>query len=372
MILPMNQLFQRATSPNQAIGFCAGAYGVINTAGERRIGYIGQHSRFQGDPLVLTGDHSLFDVASVTKSVVALLTFYCISHGHLRLEHKVRNFIPGLQPTTSTEPTIRDLLSYAARIHLDQLEKPYTQNDAAELRQLLCNAPVTVGHTLHYSNYAPILLTMILEQVSSWTLQMMVQEIFCNIVGMKNATFDPPHSIDHTVATEIDPLTEGPLCGTVHDEFTRASGLLGAAGLFCTCDDLLRIGQLVLNRGDNDGRQIINESYIDMMAINQFETGSKFGLGFGIWDEFASGFDPMEDAVREIGADFSKGAIFKNGFGSATIAIFPKLDKAIVLQTNCTHLKRHANSQWINKFRYAAIMGALTGQFPEEVETLWH
>lgn len=362
-------LFAQATIPSRPFGFSAGAYGTINRAGDYFAGYVGQHSRFAGDPVVQTSAGSLFDVASVTKSVVALIAFYCMSHGHLRLESRVRDFIPGLRPTTSTEPTILDLLTYRARIHLDQLEKPYTAHGPDELFRLLSEAPVTVGNTLHYSNYPPILLGMILESASSWPLKRMAQEILFDMLGM-SATFDPPKSLDRVVATEIDAATGRPLCGTVHDEFTRASRLLGGAGLFCACEDLLLIGELILNRGSHKGRQLIHERYINMCGENQFATGSEFGIGFGIWREFASGFDSMEDAVREIGPNYADGAIFKNGFGSATLAVFPMIDRAVAIMTNYIHPMRQ-NSQWINRFRYAAIMGALTGRFPSDARLLW-
>ncbi len=363
-------LFVQAAIRSWPIGFSAGAHGTIDHDGNYFADYAGKHSKFEGHHEVPTSARSLFDVASVTKSVVALLAFYCISHGDLRLDHKVRDLIPGLRSKTSVDPTILDLLTYRVRFHLDHLTKPYTAHGPDELARLIATAQVTVGDTLSYGNYQAIMLADILRRVSTWDIRRLAREVLFDPLGM-SATFDPPQSIDDVVATEIDQATGLPLCGVPHDELTRASGLLGASGLFCTCGDLLRIGEFILNKGSHQGSQIIHERFVHMMGVNQFATGPRFGVGFGIWDEFASGFDPMTEAVQEIGADYSEGAIFKNGFGSATLAVFPAIDRAVAVMTNCAHPRRPPDSRWINTFRYAAIMHALTGQLPSDAKDLW-
>lgn len=363
-------LFAQATIPSRPIGFSAGAHGTIGKDGNYFAEYAGKHSRFEGHPEIRTGPASLFDGASVTKSVVALLAFYVMSHGGLKLTDRVRDFIPGLRPATSDDPTILDLLTYRVRFHLDHLRKPYTDRSSENLVREVSAAQVTVGDRFSYGNYQPIVLCRILEIISGWDFRRLAREALFEPLGM-SATFDPPKSVESVVATEIDDATGQPLCGVPLDELTRASGLLGAAGIFCTCADLLRIGELILNMGSHNGQQIIHEKYIRMMSQDQFESGPRFGIGFGIWKEFASNFDPMTEAVREIGADYAEGAIFKSGFGSSMLAVFPAIERAVAILFNCAHPRRHANSDWANRFRYAAIMQALTGELPSDAKLLW-
>ncbi len=349
--------------------FSAGAFGIVK-GDSVFTRYFGRHSSLPGDPVVSTHENSLFDVASVTKSLpVALLVFWAVHEGLLTLETPIRQFFPGLQPTDSTEPTVLDLLTYRMRLHRDELKKPYKFAPGEALHKII-TSHVTVGGELHYGNYQPILLAQILEEVTGMSLVDLTQKVLFAPLWV-NATFNPPQYIDKVVATEIGDSGR-PLYGIVHDELTRNNDLLGAAGLFATCTDLLRLLRFILNKGAIGSQQIIAERFFDLMGQNQFQTGLEFGVGFGIWPEFASGYDPMTRVMESIHPRYSAGAIFKNGFTGVQVAAFPVLDTAVVSLTNYVHPKRTGNSQWINRFRYAVAMSLLSGECPSDAKLLWN
>lgn len=363
-------LFTQSCIPRKL--FSAGAFGIIQGNGcfDR---YVGSHSSRPTDPSVPTTADSLFDVASVTKSVVGLMTLWAVSEGLLSLDDAVLKFFPNIRVLDGPVPQVRDLMSYAVRLHLDSLQKPYTEHPAWFYGPTLRRACMTAGSTLHYGNYQPILLALILEKLTGKTFADLVSEVLFVPLGMSGATFDPPKSLESVVATEVegDIASGSLLCGTVHDEFTRASGLPGASGLFATCRDLLCLLRFILDKGAHEGRQIIREDLIGLIGENQFATGPKFGLGFGIWDEFAAGYDSMSETMADIDPRYSEGAVFKNGFTGCQVCLFPRLDMGVVTLTNHVHPKRRNNSQWINRFRYACVMMLLSGSFPKDTRLLW-
>ncbi len=352
--------------------FSAGAFGIIKGDGcfDK---YVGSHSSRPIDLSIPTTADSLFDVASVTKSVVGLMTLWAVSEGLLSLDDAVHKFLPDITIVGGLPPTVRDLMSYAVRLHLDFLKKPYTGNPGFFYGPTLRCAHMTAGSTLHYGNYQPILLALILEKLTGKTFADLVSEVLFVPIGMSGATFDPPKSLERVVATEVegDIASGSLLCGTVHDEFTRASGLPGASGLFATCRDLLCLLRFILDKGAHEGKQIIREDLIDLIGENQFASGPKFGLGFGIWDEFAAGYDSMSETMADIDPRYSEGAVFKNGFTGCQVCLFPRLDTGVVTLTNHVHPKRRNNSQWINRFRYASVMTLLSGSFPKDTRLLW-
>jgi serine-type D-Ala-D-Ala carboxypeptidase len=359
-------LFVQACMPRQF--FSAGSLGILN-GDEIYMRHFGVHSRLPGDPKIETGDLSMYDVASVTKSVVALIVLWAVTQGFLKLDDPVRRYVPLIKVSHGREPVVRDLLTYAARFQLDNWEKPYTGMSLQDMVSGLMSADILVGNMTHYSNYPPIVLAVILESVTGKKLPDLCREVLFKPLGIF-PTFDPPQSLGHVVATEAIGGVSYP--GIVHDELTRAIGMVGAAGLFATCEDLLHIARFILDRGAVDGNQIIDPELIEQMGTNHFDQGPRFGLGWGIWDEFASGYDPMTETVSAMGLQgYNAGAIFKNGFSGCHIAIFPKIDTAVAVMTNRVHPDRSTSGLWINRFRYSVVMAALTGFLPLGTDILW-
>lgn len=359
-------LFAQACIPRAF--FSAGSMGVVNGNG-MFIRHFGTHSRMPSDPTIETNDLSLYDIASVTKSIVALVVLWAVTHRYLRLDDLVKKYLPSIKVAHGSEPTIKDLLTYAACFHLQHWNKPYTGMSPEEMRDGLMSADVLVGNMTHYANYPPVVLGIILEKVTGQSLPELCQEVLFEPLGIF-PTFKPPMKIEHVVATRVHCGATAP--GIVHDEFTFQSGLFGAAGLYATCEDLLRIGRLILGHGFDGSKQLISRSLIDAMCTNQFDHGPKFGLGWGLWDQFATGYDPSEGAVIEAGLQgFSKGAIMKNGYTGCQLAIFPKINTATVILTNRVHPADQTSHLWINQFRYSCVMTLLTGVMPAGTSGLW-
>lgn len=328
----------------------------------------GSHA-FNGEgSMVSVTEESLFDLASITKSVVSAIILILISKGKLALESLVADYLP-IQVLHGKQPTIRDLLTYAAVFQLNHWQKPYDSIPPALAREELNHATVTVGNMMRYSNYPPIALVRIAEVITDRLIEDLAKEVLFDPLGMTRATFTPRHDIHEVVATEIPVGGSEPLVGVVHDELTRNTLLpCGAAGLFGTVNDLLVFCRFLLNQGHDGASQLINRSLISQLGENRFTEGPRFGLGFGLWDEFSSGFGNVPRPLRD---SDGRGAFFKNGFTGTHISVFPALDTAVVLLTNVVHERRNQSPLWINRFRHSVVTHALTGQFPHGTEMLW-
>lgn len=322
-----------------------------------------------GYSVIGTHNGSRFDIASITKSIpVAMLTLWAVTQGLITLETNVLDFFPDMNCNTSDNPTIRDLLAYRAWLENAKLEKPYDKYSYEELYAALTKANISVTRSqFHYGNQAPMLLGFILEKITSRSLDQLAQEVLFGPMGMSDTTFWPEIGQGTRYV-----YTENDMPGIVHDEITRAIGRpAGASGVFSTSSDLLRPLRLLLSRGGRGSGQFIREDLVSEIGVNQLKSGTKFGLGFGVWEQFSLGFEDMPKSVRKYVEEKTRGAYFKLGYTGTMCAVFPELDTAIVILTNAVHPKREGSSLKINQLRYILCMLLLTGEFPEGAASWW-
>ncbi len=322
-----------------------------------------------GYPHVATHNGSRFDIASITKSIpVALLTLWAVTEGLLTLDTPVLKFFPDMKCNTFESPTIHDLLAYRAWLETAWLQKPYSQFSPSELYKALTKTNISLTRSqFHYGNQAPMLLGFILEQVTKMCLEELAQHVLFDLLGMKDTTFWPEAGDDKNYV-----YTEGDKPGVVHDEITRAIARpSGASGVFSTSSDLLLPLRLLLNKGAWEGKQLIREDLIAQIGVNQLGSGTMFGLGFGVWEQFLKGFEEMPKSVRKYVEEKTRGAYFKLGYTGTMCAVFPELDTGIVILTNTVHPTREGSSLKINQLRYILCMLLLTNEFPLGADGWW-
>lgn len=339
--------------------------GQINAKGEYYVRYFGTHAHPDIIPNdVKTNTSSLFDTASITKAVLTLLVLWAVTRKLVSLDTDMTTFIPGLKVVGKVRPTVLHFLTYGAKTHLEHvLKSPYAEFCSESLRVKLFTSKVEVCD-FRYGNHTPIMLGMMLQQITEKPLDTLAEEVLFKPLGMMNTTFRPQvGDISKVVATENG------LCGIVHDEITRKLGFpSGAAGVFASCEDLLRLMRLTLTEGSVEGHQIVDPELISQLGINQMSGDIMFGLGFGLWDQFRKGYDVMEESMSE---GYSDGAFFKGGFTGTQVSVFPKLGVANVILTNHVHPVRPTDSNdWINRFRYCANMSMLCGECPADAVSL--
>lgn len=99
--------------------------------------------------------------------------------------------------------------------------------------------------------------------------------------------------------------------------------------------DMIKIGQLILNRGEYDGRRIVSSQWIDQIITLKISTNNVLpftdGYGYCWWTGQSS-----------IG-NYS----FANGYGGQFIVVVPKLNLVVVTTNKWSGIESStANDQW--------------------------
>jgi len=106
------------------------------------------------------------------------------------------------------------------------------------------------------------------------------------------------------------------------------------AGFRMSARDLAKFGQLYLNKGEWNGRQIIPPSWVERITGDYVLTGKK-GLGSAhsyLW------WVPVDRKSREMG--IPEGTYFGWGFGSQNVFVIPAWDTVIVHQFDTQQIKQ--------------------------------
>jgi CubicO group peptidase (beta-lactamase class C family) len=183
---------------------------------------------------------SVFRIASMTKSFVALAVLRLRDEGRLRLDDPAENYLPELKkaphpPSDAPPITIRQLLSHSAGLPEDNPwgDRQMGRTDA-ELSALVSrgvsfsNAP---GVSYEYSNLGYALLGRIVTRVSGQPVQAYISEKILRPLGMSHTTWDyqqvPATLLAHgyAVAAAAGPGAEEPLLPK-GESFAALGGLL--------------------------------------------------------------------------------------------------------------------------------------------------
>lgn len=177
-----------------------------------------------------------FESMSITKSMINLAIGTLIDSGKLEtINTPIYHYYPEWDIPKKREITIRHLMNHTSGLDLFQsVEQAYLVPDFIE-----CALEAKVIHELDehfaYNNRAVNLLSGVVEKITHMRLDEYVQEVL----------FDP-----------MD----------IHDTYWNldfAGHSMGMCGLEISAKSLTKIGQLILNRGRWDGKQLLSDSWIE-------------------------------------------------------------------------------------------------------------
>jgi len=240
---------------------------------------------------------TIFDVASVTKSVVtSSLALWLISKGKLSLESRVVNFVPDLAIPDAATITIWHLLSFGVSFDLTLSELARSGLGAAQLRRAILTAPsrFNPGENYAYINSTSIVLGWVIEAVTSQKLDELFEEVFAKELTMKDTFFAAStvtqEKFERIAPTEI--RAGQTIQGQVHDEsaatFQAAEQAIGSAGLFSTASDLLAFLEMVIDEYSGRSQQFFKSQQLQQIADDQLpdhhhQVGLGWELNRGIW-----------------------------------------------------------------------------------------
>lgn len=244
----------------------------------------------------------LFWIASMSKPITAVCIGILKDEGKLSFDDEVSKFIPEFKLSTpATQPsrpmTLRTLLTHTSGLgELNAREPHLTLQETATL---IAKTPrkFAPGDAWSYSTAGIDTLGRIVEIVSGMPFDQFLQKRVFDPIGMKNTTFwiGPDDQQRFVVpyrwnaqTSHLEPTTIVYMYGTAITDRQRPP--LGGAGLFSTAEDICRFYQMMLRKGEFDGKRILSPETVKEMTSKQTgnltaRPGMPWGLGFCIVED---------------------------------------------------------------------------------------
>ncbi len=186
-----------------------------------------------------------FPIASMTKTLTALLTLQLVEKGQLKLEDKVARYVAGL-PADCQKITILDLLTHYSGLKNEPIQayaRPYSP------AEFIKNFVTVKGGQLpafNYNNLDYILLTQVLEALSKKTYQQLLQDTIFKPLDMLDSGLMAEDAVVPNLAYGYHNYSFGagknnqPL---KNDLPIYLSNYAGAGAVYSTTDDLYKLIQ---------------------------------------------------------------------------------------------------------------------------------
>jgi CubicO group peptidase (beta-lactamase class C family) len=247
------------------------------------------------------------DMRSVSKSVVSLLVGIAIDRELIKsADEPVVKFFPdysALKTAGWDNITLRHLLTMSSGIQWDenrpwkdpQNDEPHLGNEADPFRYVLSKPIAAPPDTVwNYNGGGTDLLGNIIERVSGKSLEAFAREALFTPLGISDWEW-MKYRNEHVAA---------------------------AAGLRLRPRDAAKIGQLVLNKGDWNGKQIVSAKWIEQSVTPRFQALGYFGGLFFYGQQWWMG--------RTLSGDKDVTWIAAQGLGGQRIFIVPELDLVVM------------------------------------------
>ncbi len=243
---------------------------------------------------------------SLSKSFTSTAVGMAIAEGKLNLDDPVLKFFPDDAPEMPSENlkamTVRDLLTMTAG---HEVEAPLGFGGNWAKAFLAHSVPHKPGTHFQYNTPATYMLSAIVQKVTGETL------------------------LDY-----LQPRLFAPLAIENPKWSTSPQGVsIGGFGLFVRTEDIAKFGQLYLQNGMWQGKQLVPEAWVEQATSKQVSNGSSpesdwsQGYGFQFWVS-------RHDAYRGDGKD-----------GQYCI-VLPELDAVVAITANTTNMQGELNVVW--------------------------
>lgn len=266
-----------------------------------RHGYLVSESYFHGQT-AKTPNH----IYSVTKTFVASLIGVAQQQGWIDgVEQPVADLLPEYQVHPKLAAlTLEDVLTHRSGIRNDP--------SFTDVSLMLKGEPQTTpGAVFAYSNYAPHLLTSILDRQAK----------------------------QGGDASDVPALAQeylfGPLGVSVSDWKKLPSGVPeGANGLHMTARDMARLGYLLLRDGRWEDQQILPSGWVPAASEYRVDFDRQKGYGYLNWVR------RRPDIIQTTKGEQSVQGYFAYGHRGQYIGIYPELDLLVVTMADATDATR--------------------------------
>jgi len=220
----------------------------------------------------VTGDKTVFRIASVSKVFVAVAVLQQVELGRLNLDTDINQYLKTFKvPATFFGPiTLRHLLTHTAgfedKLHADlTLDKAHLQSLGTHLATNLPTRIAPAGQRISYSNYGSALAGFIVEQVSGldfadYTKKYVLQPIGMHHSGYRLADIPAGH-----FATGYQ-LKDGDFVERPYTWVHRYP----PTSMMSTASDMALFMRMLLNGGSVNQHQVLSQNSIDALFSQQF------------------------------------------------------------------------------------------------------
>lgn len=251
-----------------------------------------------------------FDLRSVTKSVVSMLTAIAIAQGDLSgLDATVGDHLgtPYVQDAGDRAVTVRQMLTMTSRYQWnesngDDYNRWIVTDDHV---QYLLDRSQTASADFEYNSALVHMLGVVLEHATSQKLPQFAQEALFDRLGITSVEW----------------------------EALDAEHVNGGSGIRMTAEDLLRFGQWILQKGNSGRAQIVTEEWVREATTPKFNWRNTYNqqrsttYGYLWW---------VADAP-------AVPAAFAWGYGGQFVYVAPSLDMVIVVTTDWVGMSAETN-----------------------------
>lgn len=308
-------------------------------------------------------DQTIYDLASVSKVMGTLqAVMFLQEKGLIDIYKKVSVYLPELLNTNKKDIVLKDVLTHQSGLAPFLLLWPQTVKDDTVrahyystiknehyplqvapdlfashviqdsiwqwvLKSEMLTKPPRTPYTTRYSDLGFMILHRLVERlvnqpIEDFLSQNLYEPLGAGTIGYLPLTRFPASQI---APTEIDTLfRKTTVVGTVHDErAAMLGGVAGHAGLFGNGIDLIKLGQMLLQKGRYGGQQYYRPETIELFAQKQFENSTR-GLGWAKPGDSSSPSSRYE----------SPQTFGHTGFTGTCVWIDPEFDLVFVFLSN--------------------------------------
>lgn len=245
------------------------------------------------------------DVRSISKSVVSLLVGIAIDRGLIRsVDEPVFTFFPEFASLRTSEKDrilVRHLLTMSSGIEWDERKRPYTDPENSEIKMIFApdsyryafEQPMAAepGKVWNYSGGSTTLLAAIVEKVTGKPLFDFARESLFTPLGITDVEW----------------------------RYMPNGQPAAASGLRLRPRDLAKVGQLFLNEGSWNGKQVVSTTWLRESIEPRFTvwTGNRYGYQWWLG----------RSSVKGRFIDWTAGF----GLGGQRLFILPTYDAVVVI-----------------------------------------
>lgn len=234
---------------------------------------------------------TLFNTASIGKSMTAIVTEQLLDEGVLNLDEDVNHYLK-TGKITGPKVTLRMLLAHRGGFDDDitGLLVPFDSDiriPAAELGRRL-HPLVLPGYATAYDNQGFGVIGLVLRDVTGKPVPQLYRERLFEPAGMTRVAHGRP--ADGKARLAHCYTVQGPGALQECEYWLYRDGLMGAGGVAASGADMARFMRLLLNHGTLDGRTVLNaRSFTDLINFDhiRFHPGMPGGgRAFVQFEEF--------------------------------------------------------------------------------------